>query len=215
MVKNYEFMPVSELAKKVAKLPYGECINFTYDKSEKDFFLNRPAGWHGVSKMVIFEEPRGCLVMGNYAVAGTYLKPLFYGNTDEISKILSQWFRKDTGGDVYTVCVERSYKELWEELADIPIDSETETIDTDWIGFPAGTHREDIWHWFEDYYKISVAVDLMGQDPGDGKPEGKPTTGHWIEEEDGLVVCSECGEEHEWDTYRANYCDSCGAKMIG
>lgn len=22
-----------------------------------------------------------------------------------------------------------------------------------------------------------------------------------------------CGEEHEWETYRASYCDTCGAKM--
>lgn len=36
--------------------------------------------------------------------------------------------------------------------------------------------------------------------------------GHWIEE-DGCQICSECGEEHEWDEYRAAYCDVCGAKM--
>ena len=36
--------------------------------------------------------------------------------------------------------------------------------------------------------------------------------GHWIEE-DGCQICSECGEEHEWDEYRATYCDACGAKM--
>lgn len=36
--------------------------------------------------------------------------------------------------------------------------------------------------------------------------------GHWIEE-NGCQICSECGEEHEWDEYRATYCDVCGAKM--
>ena len=36
--------------------------------------------------------------------------------------------------------------------------------------------------------------------------------GHWIEE-DGYQICSNCGEEHAWDEYRANYCDVCGAKM--
>lgn len=36
--------------------------------------------------------------------------------------------------------------------------------------------------------------------------------GHWIEE-DGCQICSECGEEHEWDEYRAAYCDVCGAEM--
>ena len=36
--------------------------------------------------------------------------------------------------------------------------------------------------------------------------------GHWIEDGD-YQICSECGEEHCWDEYRAAYCDSCGAKM--
>lgn len=36
--------------------------------------------------------------------------------------------------------------------------------------------------------------------------------GHWIEE-NGCQICSECGEEHEWDEYRAAYCDECGAIM--
>lgn len=37
---------------------------------------------------------------------------------------------------------------------------------------------------------------------------------HWIEN-DGVQTCSNCGEEHEWDEYRASYCDCCGAKMDG
>ena len=36
--------------------------------------------------------------------------------------------------------------------------------------------------------------------------------GHWIEG-NGCQICSECGEEHEWDEYRAAYCDVCGAEM--
>lgn len=36
--------------------------------------------------------------------------------------------------------------------------------------------------------------------------------GRWIEK-DGIQICSECGEEHEWEDYRAPYCDTCGAKM--
>ena len=36
--------------------------------------------------------------------------------------------------------------------------------------------------------------------------------GRWIEE-NGIQICSECGEEHEWEDYRAPYCDTCGARM--
>lgn len=37
--------------------------------------------------------------------------------------------------------------------------------------------------------------------------------GKWIKDEGGIVICSNCGEEHCWDEYRAPYCDQCGAKM--
>ena len=38
--------------------------------------------------------------------------------------------------------------------------------------------------------------------------------GRWMKDGD-CVVCSECGEEHAWDEYRATYCEDCGAKMDG
>ena len=38
--------------------------------------------------------------------------------------------------------------------------------------------------------------------------------GRWIED-GGYQVCSNCGEEHHWDEYRAAYCEGCGAKMDG
>lgn len=40
---------------------------------------------------------------------------------------------------------------------------DTEKIEEPWLDFPAGTHREEIWHWFEEQFDISVAEDLMGQ----------------------------------------------------
>lgn len=39
--------------------------------------------------------------------------------------------------------------------------------------------------------------------------------GRWLKDRSGVIVCSECGEEHEWEDYRATYCDNCGAKMDG
>lgn len=36
--------------------------------------------------------------------------------------------------------------------------------------------------------------------------------GRWIKDGD-VLVCSECGEEHAWEDYRATYCEDCGAKM--
>ena len=39
--------------------------------------------------------------------------------------------------------------------------------------------------------------------------------GRWIVDKNGVVICSECGAEHEWIDYRASFCEDCGAKMDG
>lgn len=39
---------------------------------------------------------------------------------------------------------------------------DTECIEAEWHGFAVGTYREDIWHWFEETFDVSVAEDLMG-----------------------------------------------------
>lgn len=56
----------------------------------------------------------------------------------------------------------RHIEELWNKLGDTTINPETEEIETEFNGFPPGTHREEIWEWFEDVFDISVAEDLMG-----------------------------------------------------
>lgn len=61
--------------------------------------------------------------------------------------------------DTTPICSE-SAKEVWSEFGDIPMNPETECIEESWRSFPAGTHREDIWHWFESTFKVSVH-DLM------------------------------------------------------
>ncbi len=53
-------------------------------------------------------------------------------------------------------------KELWVQFGEVPMNPETEEIEAEWHGFSAGTHREDIWHWFEETFNVSVAKDLMG-----------------------------------------------------
>lgn len=53
-------------------------------------------------------------------------------------------------------------KELWAAFGDVPMDPQTECIEEEWNHFPAGTFREDIWHWFEREFGVSVAEDLMG-----------------------------------------------------
>jgi hypothetical protein len=52
-------------------------------------------------------------------------------------------------------------KELWADFGDVPMDPETECIEDFWGKFCPGTHREEIWHWFEETFHVSVAKDLM------------------------------------------------------
>lgn len=51
-------------------------------------------------------------------------------------------------------------RDQWLEFGDVPMNPETECIECEWNGFPAGTHREEIWSWFEETYNVRVA-DLM------------------------------------------------------
>jgi len=59
-------------------------------------------------------------------------------------------------------------KKLWSQLGDIPVNNEDE-IDTEFymkeldMGFKKGTDKIEIWGWFEEVFKLSVAEDLMYQ----------------------------------------------------
>ena len=61
---------------------------------------------------------------------------------------------------------------LWEALSDVPFgDGENDmTLDIDWLHFPAGTEREDIWHFFDEAYSKGVAALMyeMEDEPSDG-----------------------------------------------
>lgn len=52
---------------------------------------------------------------------------------------------------------DQELEELWAEFGDVPMDPETEKIEEDWNGFPAGTDREEIWHRFDEHHSRGVA----------------------------------------------------------
>lgn len=52
-------------------------------------------------------------------------------------------------------------EELWGNLADVPIDPETEELDEPYYIWPKGTDKEDIWHWFDEHHSKGVAY-LLG-----------------------------------------------------
>lgn len=50
---------------------------------------------------------------------------------------------------------------LWEEFGDVLIDDD-ECILDDFIGFECGTHREEVWHWFDERHSKGVAYLITG-----------------------------------------------------
>ena len=46
---------------------------------------------------------------------------------------------------------------LWEDFGNVPYNDETETIEEDFLSFHAGTHRYDVWHWFDERHSKGVA----------------------------------------------------------
>ena len=44
---------------------------------------------------------------------------------------------------------------LWEMLGDFPVDDDG-VMELPFLHFPSGTHRETIWHWFDDLYSKGV-----------------------------------------------------------
>lgn len=74
----------------------------------------------------------------------------------------SDWCELDYGEEITRYTNKEIAKELWYRFGEVTMNPETELIESEWNNFPAGTHREDIWHWFEDTFDVSVGEDLMG-----------------------------------------------------
>lgn len=58
---------------------------------------------------------------------------------------------------------------IWEDLGQTPVNDDGQ-IEEIFGGFPAGTDREEIWHWIEATFDVSVH-ELMF--PGEHKPTGE------------------------------------------
>lgn len=56
-------------------------------------------------------------------------------------------------------------EQLWGEFADVPMNPETEEMEKPFLHFPAGTNREEIWHWFDERHSKGVVYLLYGTEP--------------------------------------------------
>lgn len=53
------------------------------------------------------------------------------------------------------------WEKFWEELGDVPVD-EDGRLEEPFYGFPVGTDREEVWHWIEGTFGISVGRLMNG-----------------------------------------------------
>lgn len=60
--------------------------------------------------------------------------------------------------------------ELWNQFSDIPMNPETEKMEQQFLHFPAGTDREEIWKWFDERHSKGV-VHLLYLEGIDHYPE--------------------------------------------
>lgn len=51
--------------------------------------------------------------------------------------------------------MKKDFESLWYKLGDIPVNEGGE-IEEDFLHFGVGTDREEIWHWFEDEFNMSL-----------------------------------------------------------
>lgn len=58
---------------------------------------------------------------------------------------------------------DRLLEYAWQTLTDVNID-EDEKTEQNWFIFPAGTDKEEIWHWFDERYSKGVAGLLYGDE---------------------------------------------------
>lgn len=47
-------------------------------------------------------------------------------------------------------------EDLWHQFGDVPMNPITEEIEEDFLCFPRGTSREEIWHWFDEQHSMGV-----------------------------------------------------------
>lgn len=108
---------------------------------------------NGIDKIKDDQE----FVEAEYDAIQTYCKICGYIITDADLEAI-----KSRGLEESFINWKQTYVEdLWIDLGDVPINQETEEIEKPWRHFCPGTHREEIWHWFEEQFNISVAEELM------------------------------------------------------
>lgn len=104
MEEQYKIVTVSELAEMLKGKKFNESIDFSFDNTlEED---EEPSGWFGVKIVDLFDEPKGCLVIGYYGGGATIARCI--NPEDNLEELLREMFCElsETAEQVEVVCVD-------------------------------------------------------------------------------------------------------------
>lgn len=85
---------------------------------------------------------------------------MHYGNDEEYCPQCKE------GEEIAAVCFSDRFdsqelEKLWQIFGEIPIDDEDAILE-EYLGFPEGTDRIEIWRWFDEKYPEGVAALMNG-----------------------------------------------------
>lgn len=97
--------------------------------------------------------------------------PNFFEATNKLDVGLLEGAAEAADNDKGFPCAYRllnlsDYYWWWDKLQDIPVSDGTDEVEADtieevFLHFPVGTHREEIWHWFEAQHDDFVVGEVM------------------------------------------------------
>ena len=76
---------------------------------------------------------------------------------------MKEFYSEEFLDDEDTVYTDEQLEAFWTQFGAIPMDPETERMEDDFLCFPRGTHREEIWHWFDKRHSKGVVYLLYGE----------------------------------------------------
>ena len=90
--------------------------------------------------------------------------PGYFGSYVSWNGNVIEWFDAADKADDVNAATDVEIEKAWNDFADVPMNPETEEIEQDFMHFPAGTNREEIWRWFDKNHSKGVAHLLYGKE---------------------------------------------------
>lgn len=90
------------------------------------------------------------------------MKRWFNPNTGESGDRCSDRFEEEDNwcNSCYSHVRLLTLEELWDKFSEVPVNNNDE-IEEDFLSFPVGTSKLDVWHWFDERCPRNLHDDLL------------------------------------------------------